>query len=192
MATTDTPFSGALMRHAFAILLSLGVLVCFSGCDKGGTTAPATTGTSSTGSAGDHGHDHSHGEGEGHDHAEDEHAAHSAVHGGHMIDFGDAPFKAEWNHSNDNDIIEVFILNQEGTADMPIKAESITIRTTTGSEKESFTLPAEKPAADGTSAHFRLDEQKLRLAMTLGVEVEVAHDGTTYKATIPPHAAHDH
>ncbi len=180
------------MRHAIAILLSLGVLVYFSGCEKGGTTAPAKTGTSSTGSADDHVHDHPHEEGDDHDHPEGDHATHSAVHGGHMIDFGDAPFMAEWNHSNDNDIIEVFILNKEGTADLPIKAESITIRTTSGNEPESFSLPAEKPAADGTSAHFRLDEQKLRLAMTLGVEVEVAHDGKSHKATIPPHAAHDH
>lgn len=186
------------MRHVFAILLSLGVLVYFSGCDKGGTSTPGTTGTTST-SDHDHGHEHAEGdghehhEGDGHDHAEADHDhAHSAVHGGHPIDFADAPFKAEWNHSNDNDIIEVFILNKEGTADMPIKAESITVRTTTGNDKETFSLPAENPSADGMSAHFRLDEQKLRMAMNLGVAVDVVHDGKTYTAIIPPHAAHDH
>jgi|GEM_PF-3896031 len=193
------------MRCLTAWTLCVAVMILFSGCDQGKSGPGAGKAKSNTAAAHSHDDDagHSHAgedkDGEAHHAGDDKdaeaHAAadsHSKVHGGHPISFGDAGFSAEWKHSSNNDIIDVYILNKEGTADMPIKAASITIRQATGENPESFELAAVGPNENGETAHFQRDDQRLNTAMSLGVVVEVTFNGETKTATIAAHQAHDH
>lgn len=187
------------MRLLSTLLLATGVAVLFSGCDQ---TKPAGTQSAAKTTASDHGHDHE--PGHDHDHAgEAEHAgvtagaaapasAHSEVHGGHPLQIENASFSAEWKHYSDNHVIEFFVLDKAGKADMPIKADSITVRQTGVDNPEVFKLAAVEPDADGKTAHFRIDDRNLTTAMHLGVEVEFEFDGGKYTVKIPPHAKHDH
>ena len=45
---------------------------------------------------------------------------------------------------------------------------------------------------EGKKAIYMLDEKRLMLAMSLGVEVEFTVGDKTYKGKIAPHAPHDH
>lgn len=185
------------MRLFSLLVLSLGVVVMFSGCDQSATKNPTKDSkTANTTSAkGGDGHSHKEGEG-GHDHGEAGHdhavMAHSEVHGGHPIKIEGADFSAEWKHYSDNDVIEFFVLNKEGKADLPIKAEFITIRQKGTDDPETFKLMAVNPDADGKTAHFKIDDKNLTTAMHLGVEVEFDFDGKKTVVEIPPHAHHEH
>ncbi len=185
------------MRLFSTLFLSVGVLVLFSGCDNTSKDS-ATGGTPSTTSKHDD-HDHDHGDAdhdhgdEDHDHADhDDHAMPhtSPVHKGHPIAVSGGEFGAEWCHSSSNDVIDIYVLNKEGTADMPIKAESIKVRQKNVEDPETFELAAVEPDAEGRTAHFSLDSQRLNIAMTQGVEVIFEFDGKTATAEIPPHKAH--
>lgn len=196
------------MRCLSTLTLCVAVLFLFSGCEQGKPNASTDTAKAgaSTAHDDDHGHDHSsddkdgdvHHDGDDHDH--DAHDAagkgnpdvHSKVHNGHPISFGDAGFAAEWKYYGENDIIDIYVLNAEGTADMPIKAASVTVRQATGENPESFELAAVEPNAEGETAHFQRDDQRLATAIALGVVVEIEFKGEKKTATIAPYTPHKH
>lgn len=160
----------------------------FSGCDAGASKSNTTKAPAKD----SHGHDHK--AGDDHDHAGEKQAA-KILHGkngGHIVELKPADLVAEWCHSSDNDVIKVFVLNQGATANQAVKADSVTIRATAGSNKEPYTLSAVAANEAGEAAEYKLDDKQLALAMTLGVVLEIKVGDKTYSAEIPAHAPHSH
>lgn len=184
-------------------LLTLIALCCFAvpsfvGCEDDHTADAGH---------GDHGHDHGdghghdHGDGHGHDHGEGGHDhgdghddGELPAHGpnnGHLIKLGGTDMIGEWIHYNDNDIIRVLLLDKK--LENAIDYDGVTITPTAGDDKTPFELeldPEKNP--EGKKVVYMLEEQKLMLAMSLGVDVEFRIDDKTYSGKIEPHAPHDH
>lgn len=164
----------------FGILLSTAVVLNFAGCDSGkasGTGSTTATGTAAKGD--DHGHDH------------EEHADHGPNHG-HLIAAESTEMGLEWTHSNKNNIIRIFLLDAKKEKNQPAKVDSLTVTRATGNTSDKWVLTAVNPNAAGESAEYMLDSEDLNRAMALGVNIEVKMGDKVVKATIPPHAPHDH
>ena len=158
----------------------------FSGCDAGNSKSDAKKSPAKD----SHGHDHK----DGDDHDGEKKAA-KILHGkngGHIVELKPTDLVAEWCHSSDNDVIKVFILNEGASANQAVKADSVTIRATAGSNKDPFTLAAVAANEAGEAAEYKLDDKQLALAMTLGVVLEIKVGDKTYSAEIPAHAPHSH
>lgn len=186
------------MRSTTVVVLCCLIPYFLTGCDRSASSnrspSPVSRGSHDHGDHdhGDHDHDHDHDGDAGHSHAPAGELVHSKVNGGHVISFPDAPFSAEWLSRSQNDTVTVCILNREETAEQAVVAESVSIRQLSGTDPESWTLPAANRGEDGTASRFELTDRKLKTALTLGVAVEVVVDGQTWKAEIPPHKPHDH
>ena len=108
-----------------------------------------------------------------------------------MIKLGGTDMIGEWIHYNDNDIIRVLLLDKK--LENAIDYDGVTITPTAGDDKTPFELeldPEKNP--EGKKVVYMLEEQKLMLAMSLGVDVEFRIDDKTYSGKIEPHAPHDH
>ena len=191
----------------FFTALALGLFSCclMSGCAET-KTAENNTESHEGHDHGDHeGHDHGdheghdHGDHEGHDHGDHEghdHGDHAMdVHGpfgGHTFKFDSDDYRAEWKHYNDNDVIRVYVLDETGKKEAPVKA-TVAMIPLGGSDKTPFELEAEKVNDEGESAVYSLDEKDLGIAITaVGVKVEMKVDDKTYTGTIEAHEPHDH
>ncbi len=198
---------------SLTMYLAMLALACFvvAGCKPGDSGANGNGQTQPNEvrehDHGDDDHDHDHADdhdADGHSHEGDDHDHdHDHDHdsgklgevgpnNGHLIDFGSDPFKAEWVHYNDNDIIRIYVLDQEGKANRAVKADRVVVTRKAGAETVEFELEAEAPNADGESASYMREDKELAIAMTLGVEVIIEVDGQTHNGKIPAHEPHHH
>ena len=95
-------------------------------------------------------------------------------------------------HYNDNDIIRIYVLDAEGKANLPIRADEVTIKRTAGKEVVSFTLEPEDANEQGEAAAYMLEDKELTIAISLGVEVEIKVGDEVHRGKIPPHEPHHH
>lgn len=161
------------------------LMACFSFALLSGCEQPAT---SDLGNLEAHDHDHDHDHDHGHDHGD------LPAHGpnkGHLFRLEGTELVGEWCHYNDNNVIRMFLLDDKHVNAVAIDGVSVT--PTAGNEKTPFEMipDPEHKVGDDTLA-FMLDEQKLHVAMTVGVEVEYKMGDKTFKGKIAPHAPHDH
>ena len=142
----------------------------------------------------DHGHSH---DGEGHaDHDDHEGHNHGAAaeemgpNKGHIVYLEPTDYVSEWRHYKGNSVIRVYVLNEdkETTA---VKAK-VSIVPEAGKTRDPFMLQAEETNDDGETAVYMLDDDKLSVAMNLGVVLKIEIDGKTYEGKIPPHKPHHH
>lgn len=197
------------MRFA-TLALSLLAMVMFTvGCESPSKDKPAQSGKSSSHDHDghdhdhdghghdDHGHDdhdgHGHDDHDGHDHGDEGHGDHAeqlGPNGGHLVPLTPATYAAEWQHYKGNSIIRVHVLDAEKKM-MPVNA-TVTITPDAGKGDEVFELLAENAGDDQKAATYMADEQKLSIAMNLGVTLKIEIDGETYEGKIAPHKPHHH
>jgi len=178
----------------FGRLLTLLAVCCFvvpaltslSGCDD----SPQASATKSDGhDHDDHGHDHGD-HGHDHDHEHGELPAHGP-NNGHLFKLSGTDMVGEWIHYSDNDIIRVLLLDKK--FENAIEYDGVSITPTAGDDKTPFVLELDpEKNINDKKLVYMLDEQKLMLAMSLGVEVEITVGDKTYKGAIEPHVPHDH
>ena len=187
------------MRFSFFMLMLAAVctITLNVGCD----TPPSTDGTNT---AADHGHshdgdDHGHGhDGEGEDEeAHDEHEGHDhsaaaeemGPNKGHIIYLKPEKYVSEWRHYKGNSVIRVYVLDKDKKS-TAVDAK-VSIVPEAGKTRDPFVLEPED-AEDGKTAVYMLDDDKLSVAMNLGVTLKIEIDGETYEGKIPPHKPHHH
>ncbi len=170
-------------------LLTLALSVFAIGCNDTSTD---------TGSDDDHGHshddDHGHSHDDddhGHDHAGHDHPAHGP-NGGHIFALDKEGFQGEWCKSKDTNLIRMYILGEDGETLKPIKADSFVVRSLAGADGQEFTLEAQEPDDEGQSAVYTLDDQNLKIAIPLGVEIEIKMGDQTMVGKIDAHEPLDH
>ena len=182
------------------ILLLAAMCMINIGCDQptSGTekNKPAEHGHDHDGD--DHGHSH---DAEGHkDHADhDDHAGHD--HGdaaaeemgpnkGHIVYLEPTDYVSEWRHYKGNSVIRVYVLDEDKKT-TAVKA-NVSIEPQAGKTRDPFVLQAEEANDDGETGVYMLDDDKLSVAMNLGVVLKIEIDGKTYEGKIPPHKPHHH
>ena len=163
------------------------VLVCVSsGCE------PITKKASNDNEPHEHGgHTHEHGE---HSHEHGNHSVDSnkdawhvhGVNGGHVFKFEPGEFTGEWLQSRNSDLIRLYILDANSKKNNPVNADSVIVK----HGGSLFSLDPEN--TDDASSLFSLDDQKLAIAMNLGVTVELKIGDQTYIGKIEPSKAHQH
>jgi len=186
------------MRLSYILLLAAMCAINI-GCEQPASTVdknmPAEHGHDHDGD--DHGH--SHGE-EGHeDHAShDDHAGHD--HGdvaveeigpnkGHVVYLSPTDYVGEWRHYRGNSVIRVYVLDKDKKS-VAVDAK-VSIVPQTGKNREPFVLQPED-SEGGKTAVYMLDDDKLSVAMNLGVMLKVEIDGKTFEGEVPPHKPHHH
>ncbi len=182
------------MRFSFLLLILAAVLTINVGCDQ-----PTPTKEKSTPAAHDHDHDgddhgHSH-DGEGHEgHADHEshegHAEEMGPNKGHIVYLSPKDYVSEWRHYNGNSVIRVYVLDKDKKS-IGVDAK-VSIEPQTGKTRDPFVLQPEDAGDDGKTAVYMLDDDKLSVAMNLGVKLKIEIDGKTYEGDIPPHKPHHH
>ena len=175
-------------------LLILMAVCCFAVPAFSGCGEPQTVADS------DHDHGHDHGDGHDHDHAHDHDHDHGhgegelPAHGpnnGHLFKLEGTDLVAEWIHYNDNSIIRVLLLDK--ALQNAVEYDGVTITPTAGDDKTPFVLELDpEKNINEKKLVYMLDEKKLMLAMSLGVDVEFQMGDKTFKGKIAPHAPHDH
>jgi len=174
------------------VVAMLGIVIFTVGCQEPGT-ADAGHGHDH----GEHGHDHSDCE-HGHDHDGHDHASHDHDHPphgpnhGHMFEIDSDEFTGEWCQYQDNDVIRFYLLDSKGQSPKPMVVEKFLVKPMVGSEGEPFELEPEDVDPEGAAHSFMLDDNDLRTAIPLGVEIEVIADGKTLKGMIKAHEPRDH
>ncbi len=186
------------MRFSF-ILLCAALCVMNVGCEQ----PAANTNTNQAHHGHDHdGDDHGHSHaGEGHeDHAgHDDHEGHGHGDGsaeemgpnkGHIVYLEPKDFVGEWRHYKGNSVIRVYVLDKEKKS-VAVDGK-VSIVPQTGKTRDPFVLQGEDAGDDGKTAVYMLDDDKLSVAMNLGVMLKIEIDGKTYEGKIPPHKPHHH
>ncbi len=195
------------MRSLFLILLIALTGTLAGGCDQPSANNPG--GQADALSHDDHGHDghghdaHGHDEhghdAHGHDehghgeHGHDDHGAAAEEMGpnkGHIIYLSPTDYVAEWRHYKGNNVIRIYVLDANKKS-ASVNA-SVSIKSESGKSKQTFELAPEDGDEAGKTAVYMLDEQKLALAMNLGVTISIEIDGKVYEGKVPPHAPHHH
>ena len=134
----------------------------------------------------DHAHEgHAH-EGHGHDHP-----AHGP-NGGHIFPTDSDMCQFEWKKYNDTNVTEIYALDKEGKNNMPIAATSLIITPKVGEGDVSFELTAKDADPDGKTAVYMLDDADLKIAIPLGVNIEIKMGDKTVKGEIKAHKPLDH
>lgn len=144
----------------------------------------------------EHDHDHDH---HGHDH---DHAAHGP-HGGHIMELGDEEYHAEWTHDDKSGNVTVYILDSTMKKEVPIEAESITIKTSVkgadGDQETTYTLAAVNPSTGDkpTASQFEITDQALLTVLKAigggaSATLELPINGKPYVAKFEAHSDHDH
>lgn len=185
------------MRFTFLMLLLAAFCSFNVGCE--GTS----TGDQTPAAAHDHDdHGHSH-DGESHedhaDHAGHDHAGHD--HGdaageemgpnkGHIVYLQPDDYVGEWRHYKGNSVIRVYVLNKEKES-VAVDA-NVSIEPQAGKTRDPFVLQPEDADDGGKTAVYMLDDDKLSVAMNLGVVLNIEIDGKTYQGKIAPHKPHHH
>ena len=183
------------MRFSFLFLILAALFTFNVGCDQ-----PASIADKTTPGAHDHDHDgddhgHSH-DGEGHDHAG--HESHEADHHveemgpnkGHIVYLSPKEYVSEWRHYRGNSVIRVYVLDEHKKS-VGVNAK-VSIEPQAGKNRDPFVLQPEDAGEDGKTAVYMLDDDKLSVAMNLGVKLKIEIDGKTYEGEIPPHKPHHH
>ena len=173
----------------FRILVASVACLAFaflSGCDNGTTAKNSDTPAHEL----THGDGHDHDDHAGHDHGESDLPVHGPNHG-HLFRLKDTKMVGEWCHYKDNNVIRMFLLeDKDGNV---VAADAVTVTPTAGSDKNPFNLEGDSnEKAGGSFNAYMLDDQKLHLAMNLGVKVEFKVGDKTYSGEIEPHEPHEH
>jgi hypothetical protein len=173
----------------------IAALLCFvsAGCQNTDNSKDTKTKTSTT---------HSHDGGEEHEHKDV--ASSTAVsgegatctcelgeNGGHLFTFENKEFKGEYVVSKESDVVRFFLLNSKNE-DVSLKVDSFKVTPLAGADSQPFELTADSADADGKSHIYMLDEKELRIAIPLGVRVEVKAGDMSLTGTIEAHEQHDH
>jgi hypothetical protein len=173
--------------------LTIALIVCFAtvGCQYADTKTDSQANSS-----------HSHDDGTEHEHKEV--ASTSHVHadgssctcelgenGGHLFAFENKEFKGEYVISKDSDVVRFFLLNAKDE-DVSLKVDSFKVTPLAGADAVAFELEADSPDGDGKSHIFMAENKDLRIALNLGVQVEVKSGDTLLTGTIDAHEASDH
>jgi hypothetical protein len=93
--------------------------------------------------------------------------------------------------SNDNDVVRFYLLSNMDE-NKPMKVDSFKVTSLAGSDAATFELEPENPDADGVTHVFMADDKDLRIAMRMGVTVEVKSGDLVLKGTVDAHEPHDH
>ncbi len=115
--------------------------------------------------------------------------AHSHAHGpngGIVFSLPGTEFKVEAITNKTNNLVQVFFLKLDAKANLPIKADKITVRTDKLGGK-SFELKPVNPDANGLAAEFSLDDKDLKSITALKPSMDVIIDGKTYSGTMDFH-----
>ncbi|MBI1247680.1 hypothetical protein GC197_07495 [bacterium] len=160
------------------IVCALAIPFTLSGC----TSGKPTGGTPAESEAHDeHGHDH------------DDHE--SGPHGGHLIELGDEEYHLEWSHDDETKALTFYVLGSDAKADVPIKADSITVNVTVEGASKPFEVPAVRKEGEMTTAKFEtkdpdlfalLEDENVKAAAILEIE------GKPYEGAIEHHHDHGH
>lgn len=133
----------------------------------------------------------------------DDHADHEehveGPHHGHILEFDKEGYHAEWTHSEDDNVVAIYLLDESLEKDVAIAADKVVIEVNRDGEAETFELPATN-AVDGKASAFEIESQVLlvdlkatgkkeaNVTATLKVEIE----GETYSAGIVEEEHHHH
>lgn len=187
------------MRFSFFVLLAALTTISI-GCDQPASTADKNK-------PAEHGHDHD-GDDHGHSHAEEGHEDHAGGEGHEGHDHGDAvieemgpnkghivylepkDYVSEWRHYKGNSVIRVYVLDKDKKS-IAVDGK-VSIVPQAGKTRDPFVLQPEDAGDDGKTAVYMLDDDKLSVAMNLGVLLKIEIDGKTYEGEIPPHKPHHH
>lgn len=180
------------MRFSFLLLLLAAVCMINIGCDQ-----PQSTAQKNESAAHDHDHDgddhgHSHdSEDHGHSHGEeDHHVEEMGPNKGHIVYLSPKDYVSEWAHYKGNSVIRVFVLDADKKS-VDVNAK-VSIEPQTGKTRDPFVLNPEDADENGKTDAYMLDDDKLAIAMNLGVKLKIEIDGKTYVGDIPPHKPHHH
>lgn len=110
---------------------------------------------------------------------------------GHVFDFDNANYKGEWVVSKDNDVVRFYLLDAN-KSNTNLKVDDFKVISSVGSDSATFELEPEKPNADGSANAFMSEDKDLRIALRMGVSVEVKSGDMTLKGTVAGHEPHDH
>lgn len=131
----------------------------------------------------------------GHDH---DHSHESAPNGGHFINVG-APFKVEWNHEDEQGVIDVHLLDSEGKKSNPQEKASVKIVVTHGDKTNEHTLdPVVQEESESTAVSHFTFEDKVLLELVKGVsevinaKLVIRVGNVEYSGDFESHEAHDH
>lgn len=169
------------IKNCFALLAMLVAATIFTvGCNDPGT-ATGTEGKAAASDDHDHDHDHAH-----------DHPAHGP-NGGHMVPLATEEFQAEWKKYNDSNITRIYLLDKSGKEAMPMKLDSFVIKPQAGNDDSvMFELEAEEPNDEGLAAVYMLDDEQLKIAIPLGVNIEIKMGDKTVTGEIKAHEPLDH
>lgn len=129
---------------------------------------------------------HAHDDDHGHDHP-----AHGP-NGGHIFPTDSDEFQFEWKKYNDNNVTKVYALDKEGKANQPIAATSLVITPKVGEGDVKFELEAENADENGLAAAYMLDDSDLKMAIPLGVDIEIKIGDKVIKGEVKAHKPLDH
>ena len=164
------------------LALFLTTALMLPGCDKKPAAPPSTTVEDSH----DHdGHDHDHDHDHGHDHA-----AHGP-NGGHLFKFDSDKYQGESNDSIKTEVIKMYILDMDKNP-VALKVDSFRVIPLAGNDPTPFELQPVDPDDEGKASVFQLDDERLRIAVPLGVSIEVKMGDETMTGKIESHEPYDH
>lgn len=185
------------MRYPFLMLLLAAFCSLNLGCE-GTATSDRDQPAAHDHDHDDHGHSH-----DGEDHADhaghDDHSGHD--HGevageemgpnkGHIVYLQPDDYVGEWRHYKGNSVIRVYVLNKDKKS-VGVDAK-VSIEPQAGKTRDPFVLNPEDGDDQGKTAVYMLDDEKLSVAMNLGVMLKVEIDGKMYQGKIAPHKPHHH
>lgn len=180
------------MRH-----LMIAALMCFVsvGCQNSDTKTDSKTDSKTNAS-------HSHDDSTAHEHKEVASTAHKHAdgstctcelgeNGGHLFTFENKEYKGEYVISKDSDVVRFFLLNSKDE-DVSMKVDSFKVTPLAGADAVAFELEADSPDGDGKSHIYMAENKDLRIALNLGVKVEVKSGDLMLAGQIDAHEASGH
>ncbi len=178
----------------YYLIAALACLVSI-GCQDSNSTVDSGKKTNTT---------HTHDDGSEHDHEHKDVASDSqspadgatqtcviGENGGHVFVFENKDYKGEYVISKDSDVVRFFLLNSKDE-DVSLKVDSFKVTPMAGADSVSFELAADSADGDGKSHIYAAEEKELRIAIPLGVKVEVKAGDLVLNGTIEAHEHHDH
>ena len=155
------------MRHIITCLVVAFALVTL-GCDN----KKDSTDSTDKGSTASLDHDH-------HDH-------HHGPNGGQPFEFDNEDYKGEVVGSKDNQVVQFYLLTKD-QGNASLKVDKFVVTPLAGNDATPHELASEKADDEGKSHIYSLDNQDLRIAVPLGVSVEVVAGDLQLKGTIDPY-----
>lgn len=181
------------MRFAFFLTLATMLSLTF-GCSNESANDKTSGGGKTSAS---HSHDDNHSHDGDHSHSHDDHgdgeqaACRIGPNGGHVYEFANESLLMEITQSKSGDVVRFLLLDAD-EKQAPMKVTSFKVTPSAGRDSSPFMLEPENPDEDGKTHSYMLEEKDLRIAIPLGVKVEVTTEDKTYVSTIEAHEHHDH